>query len=247
MTDEYRNLASQIAQNASDAQASATNAQTSASNAQNIIDDAKTFANQTKTELTQIKTDTNTLKDEANTSAVNAKASEDKAKEYADNLQSSTDDISKLKEDITKVGTITECVAIVDGVEMSENVASVEFAFNAFEYRKVVIQIETKAASADAQILINCIVNNGKSNRELIRVPQGAISKNNRITVIEWYPTSTEGINIQTVIGHVVNTNISVIKTAKLYQSDMSKLVFSSVLGDAVIPAGTKFFIWGLR
>lgn len=102
VTDEYRNLASQIEQNASDAQTSATNAQTSASNAQKAFNDTKEFANQAKSEMNQIKTDTNTLKDEANTSAVNAKASETKAKEYADNLQSSTDDISKLKEDLGK-------------------------------------------------------------------------------------------------------------------------------------------------
>lgn len=100
VTEEYRNLASQIAQNASDAQASATNAQTSATNAQKALDDTKTFANQTKSEMSQIKADTNTLKEEANASAVNAKASETKAKEYADNLQASTDDISKLKEDL---------------------------------------------------------------------------------------------------------------------------------------------------
>lgn len=93
-------MASQIAQNASDAQSSATNAQISATNAQKALDDTKEFANQTKTELNQIKTDTELLKEEANTSAVNAKASETKAKEYADNLQASTDDISQLKEDI---------------------------------------------------------------------------------------------------------------------------------------------------
>lgn len=86
VTEEYKNLAGQVAQNAS--------------NAQKILDDTKTFANQTKTELNQIKTDTNTLKEEANTSAINAKDSETKAKEYADNLQASTDDISKLKEDL---------------------------------------------------------------------------------------------------------------------------------------------------
>lgn len=95
VTEEYKNLASQIAQNASDAQSSATNAQVSATNAQKALDDTKTFANQTKAELNQIKTDTSTLKDEANTSAVNAKASEDKAKEYADNLKESTDAISQ--------------------------------------------------------------------------------------------------------------------------------------------------------
>lgn len=100
VTEEYRNLASQIAQNASDAQASATNAQVSATSAQKALDDTKDFVNQTKTELNQIKTDTSVLKDEANTSAVNAKASETKAKEYADNLQASTDDISQLKEDL---------------------------------------------------------------------------------------------------------------------------------------------------
>jgi hypothetical protein len=95
VTEEYRNLASQIAQNASDAQTSATNAQTSASNAQKALDDTKDFVNQTKSELNQIKTDTNALKEEANTSAVNAKASEDKAKEYSDNLKESTDAISQ--------------------------------------------------------------------------------------------------------------------------------------------------------
>lgn len=100
VTEEYRNLASQIAQNASDAQTSATNAQVSATNAQKILDDTKNFVNQTKTEVNQIKTDTSTLKDEANASAVNAKASEDKAKEYADNLQNSTEAISQLKEDL---------------------------------------------------------------------------------------------------------------------------------------------------
>lgn len=100
VTEEYRNLASQIAQNASDAQASATNAQVSATSAQKALDDTKDFVNQTKTEMSQIKTDTNTLKEQANTSATNAKASETKAKEYADNLQASTDDISQLKEDL---------------------------------------------------------------------------------------------------------------------------------------------------
>ncbi len=100
VTEEYRNLANQIAQNASDAQASATNAQTSESNTNKVLEDAKTFASQTKSELNQIKTDMSELKDEASTSATNAKASEDKAKEYADKLQASTDDISQLKEDL---------------------------------------------------------------------------------------------------------------------------------------------------
>lgn len=119
VTEEYRNLASQIAQNASDAQTSATNSQTSASNAQKILDDTKTFANQTKEELNQIKTDTNTLKEEANTSAVNAKASETKAKEYADNLQASTDDISKLKEDITNIKKKKNVVIHIGSAELS--------------------------------------------------------------------------------------------------------------------------------
>ena len=95
VTEEYRNLANQIAQNASDAQTSATNAQTSATSAQKILDDTKEFANQTKEELNQIKTDTSELRDEANTSATSAKASEDKAKEYADNVKESTDAISQ--------------------------------------------------------------------------------------------------------------------------------------------------------
>lgn len=100
VTEEYRNLANQIAQNAKSAQTSATNAQVSATDAQKALDDTKEFVNQTKTELNQIKTDTSALKEEANTSAVNAKASETKAEEYASNLQNSTETISQLKEDI---------------------------------------------------------------------------------------------------------------------------------------------------
>lgn len=110
VTEEYRNLANQIAQNASDAQASATNAQTSASNAQKALNDTKEFANQTKTELNQIKTDTSALKEEANTSAVNAKSSETKAKEYANNLQASTDDISQLKEDLAELNNSVDVI-----------------------------------------------------------------------------------------------------------------------------------------
>lgn len=115
VTEEYRNLAMQIAQNASDAQTSATNAQTSASNAQRILDDTKEFANQTKSELNQIKTDTSALKDEANASAVNAKASETKAKEYANNLQASTDNISKLKEVLGDYKNGYEYMPIING------------------------------------------------------------------------------------------------------------------------------------
>ena len=89
VTEEYRNLASQIAQNASDAQTSATNAQVSATNAQKSLDDTKDFVNQTKTELNQIKTDTRALKDEANTSAVNAQASATSAQESATNASQS--------------------------------------------------------------------------------------------------------------------------------------------------------------
>jgi hypothetical protein len=89
VTEEYRNLASQIAQNASDAQTSATNAQVSATNAQKALDDTKDFVNQTKTELNQIKTDTRALKDEANTSAVNAQASATSAQESATSAQES--------------------------------------------------------------------------------------------------------------------------------------------------------------
>ena len=89
VTEEYRNLASQIAQNASDAQASATNAQVSATNAQKAFDDTKDFVNQTKTELNQIKTDTRALKDEANTSAINAQSSATSAQESATNASQS--------------------------------------------------------------------------------------------------------------------------------------------------------------
>ena len=92
VTDEYRNLASQIAQNASDAQSSATNAQVSATNAQKALDDTKDFVNQTKTELNQIKTDTSALKDEANTSAVNAQSSAANAQTSASNAQKALDD-----------------------------------------------------------------------------------------------------------------------------------------------------------
>ena len=95
VTEEYRNLASQIAQNASDAQASATNAQVSATNAQKALDDTKDFVNQTKTELNQIKTDTELLKEEANTSAVNAQASATSAQESATSAQESAANASQ--------------------------------------------------------------------------------------------------------------------------------------------------------
>ena len=95
VTEEYRNLASQIAQNASDAQTSATNAQVSATNAQKALDDTKDFVNQTKTELNQIKTDTRALKDEANTSAVNAQASATSAQESATNASQSATNASQ--------------------------------------------------------------------------------------------------------------------------------------------------------
>lgn len=106
VTEEYRNLANQIAQNATSAQTSATNAQVSATDAQKAFDDAKEFVNQAKSELNQIKTDTSALKDEANASAVNAKASETKAEEYANNLQNSTETISQLKEDLDNLREI---------------------------------------------------------------------------------------------------------------------------------------------
>ena len=99
VTEEYRNLASQIAQNASDAQTSATNAQVSATNAQKALDDTKDFVNQTKTELNQIKTDTRALKDEANTSAVNAQASATSAQESATNAQVSASNAQKALDD----------------------------------------------------------------------------------------------------------------------------------------------------
>ena len=99
VTEEYRNLASQIAQNASDAQTSATNAQVSATNAQKALDDTKDFVNQTKTELNQIKTDTRALKDEANTSAVNAQASATSAQESATSAQVSATNAQKILDD----------------------------------------------------------------------------------------------------------------------------------------------------
>lgn len=120
VTEEYRDLANQIAQNATSAQTSATNAQTSATNAQKAFDDTKEFANQTKTELNQIKTDTSALKEEANTSAVNAKASETKAKEYADNLQASTDDISQLKEDVGELNKVSKKISSVSILQKCE-------------------------------------------------------------------------------------------------------------------------------
>ena len=136
VTEEYRNLASQIAQNASDAQTSATNAQTSATNAQKALDDTKDFVNQAETELNQIKTDTNALKDEANASAVNAKSSETKAKEYANNLQASTDDISQLKEDLGQIDKIV----LNEGMTPTET-TDYGFVFNTIIGRKYIVKI----------------------------------------------------------------------------------------------------------
>lgn len=47
VTEEYIELANQVAQNATSAHTSAKNAQISASNAQKALDDTKAFANQT--------------------------------------------------------------------------------------------------------------------------------------------------------------------------------------------------------
>ena len=93
VTEEYRNLAMQIAQNASDAQTSATNAQVSATAARKSLDDAKEFVNQTKTELNQIKNDTSALKEEANTSATNAQKALDDTKEFANQTKSEMNQI----------------------------------------------------------------------------------------------------------------------------------------------------------
>jgi lysophospholipase L1-like esterase len=114
VTEEYRNLASQIAQNASDAQASATNAQVSATNAQKALDDTKDFVNQTKTELNQIKTDTIALKDEANTSAVNAQSSATNAQVSATNAQKALDDtkdfVNQTKTELNQIKTDTSAL-----------------------------------------------------------------------------------------------------------------------------------------
>ena len=110
VTEEYRNLANQIAQNATSAQTSATNAQVSATDAQKALDDAKEFVNQTKSEMNQIKTDTELLKNEANTSATNAQVSAtdaqkafDDAKEFVNQAKSELNqiktDTSALKEE----------------------------------------------------------------------------------------------------------------------------------------------------
>ena len=109
VTEEYRNLANQIAQNTSDAQASATNAQTSASNAQKALDDTKAFANQTKSELNQIKTDTSTLKEEANTSATNAQTSASNAQKALDDTKAFANQTkSELNQIKTDTSTLKE-------------------------------------------------------------------------------------------------------------------------------------------
>ena len=114
VTEEYRNLASQIAQNASYAQASATNAQVSATNSQKAFDDTKDFVNQTKTELNQIKTDTRALKDEANTSAVNAQSSATNAQTSATNAQKILDDtkdfVNQTKTELNQIKTDTRAL-----------------------------------------------------------------------------------------------------------------------------------------
>ena len=109
VTEEYRNLAMQIAQNASDAQTSATNAQVSATAARKSLDDAKEFVNQTKSEMNQIKNDTSALKEEANTSATNAQKALDDAKEFVNQTKTELNqiktDTSLLKEEANTSAT----------------------------------------------------------------------------------------------------------------------------------------------
>ena len=124
VTEEYRNLAMQIAQNASDAQTSATNAQTSASNAQRILNDTKEFANQTKSEMNQIKNDTSALKEEANTSATNAQKALNDTKEFANQTKS---EMNQIKNDTELLKNEANTSAV--NAKASENKAK-EYADN---------------------------------------------------------------------------------------------------------------------
>ena len=173
VTEEYRNLASQIAQNASDAQASATNAQVSATNAQKALDDTKDFVNQTKTELNQIKTDTRTLKDEANTSAVNAQASATNAQTSATNAQKALDDtkefanqtISEVNQIKTDTNTLKEeANTSATNAKASEDKAK-EYADNLKESTDTIYQ-NTKAISelADKKITKFYASNQGETH-----------------------------------------------------------------------------------
>ena len=114
VTEEYIELANQVAQNATSAHTSAKNAQISALNAQKALDDTKSFANQTKTELNQIKTDTSALKDEANTSAVNAQTSATNAQTSATNAQKALDDTksfaNQTKTELNQIKTDTSAL-----------------------------------------------------------------------------------------------------------------------------------------
>ena len=173
VTEEYRNLASQIAQNASDAQASATNAQVSATNAQKALDDTKDFVNQTKTELNQIKTDTRALKDEANTSAVNAQTSATNAQASATNAQKAFDDTKEFanqtKTELNQIKTDTstlkdEANTSAVNAKASEDKAK-EYAVNLKESTDAISQ-NTKAISelADKKITKFYASNQGETH-----------------------------------------------------------------------------------
>jgi hypothetical protein len=125
VTEEYRNLASQIAQNASDAQASATNAQESATNASQSATSAQesatnasqsatsaqksaTNASQSATSAQESATSASTSADIATSKATEASASATKAKESEEN--------AKLSE--------TNATQIADGLKESTDAIS---------------------------------------------------------------------------------------------------------------------------
>ena len=125
VTEEYRNLASQIAQNASDAQASATSAQESATsaqesatsaqesatNAQTSASDAQasaTSAQESATNASQSATGAQESATNASQSATSAQESATSAQESATNAQTSASNAQKILDDTKKFANQTK-------------------------------------------------------------------------------------------------------------------------------------------
>ena len=137
----------------------------------------------------------------------------------------------------------------IANITVSESVEKLVIEMNAFDYRKVLVKVYAPGNNQSSQLLLNALVNEGRSVRFLIRVPEGAIDSSPRTTTIIWDVIPPIGINknTQPLYAGVALTSISAMNLAEIYQTDMTELQISSVLGDAIIPSGTIVTVIGVR
>lgn len=148
------------------------------------------------------------------------------------------------------------CIANSTTVEIanittSEEVAQVEIPISVMEYKRIFAEVITpKIETAEQQLILSCVTNT-TSKRELIRVPVGAIGKSIRYTYFDWVvnpPVSvTANVNTQVITAGTYNLTNTQMRSAKVYQSEVIKVMFSSSLGAGTIPAGTNVTIFAVE